>query len=86
MATENFKRAGEIFQNAIEIENPAEREQYLENACKNDQELRADVEALLSAHEKAGDYLEAPVLDPDITLGDTHLTEGPGTIIGPYKL
>jgi len=27
MATENFKEAGEIFQNAIEIEDPAKREQ-----------------------------------------------------------
>ncbi len=86
MATEHFNEAGEIFQNAIEIEDLTKREQYIEKACKQDSELRAEVEALLSAHEKAGDYLEAPVLDPNVTLGDTHLTEGPGTIIGPYKL
>ena len=30
MATENFKEAGEIFQNAIEIEDPTERARYLE--------------------------------------------------------
>jgi len=86
MVTENFKEAGEIFQNAIEIEDPTKRAKYLENACKQNPELQAEVETLLSAHEKAGDYLEAPVLDPNVTLGDTHLTEGPGTIIGPYKL
>jgi serine/threonine protein kinase len=86
MATEHFKEAGEIFQNAIEIGDPAKREQYIENACKQDPELRAEVEALLTAHEKAGDYLEAPVLDPNVTLGDTHLTEAPGTVIGRYKL
>jgi len=39
MATENFKQAGEIFQNAVEIEDPAKPERYLENACKMDQEL-----------------------------------------------
>jgi len=68
MATENFKKAGEIFQNAIEIENPAKREQYLENACEGDEKLRAEVEALLRAHEKAGDYLEAPAVDANVTL------------------
>ena len=64
MATENFKEAGEIFQNAIEIDDQAEREQYMENACKGDPKLRAEVEALLSAHDKAGDYLESPAVRP----------------------
>ena len=62
MATENFEKAGEIFQNAIEIEDLAQRERYLENACKPDQKLRAEVEALLRAHEKAGDYLKLRAL------------------------
>ena len=86
MATENFKQAGEIFQSAIEIENPAKRERYLENACKENSKLRAEVEALLNAHEKAGDYLEAPAIDTDVTLGDSPLTEGAGMVIGRYKL
>jgi len=41
---------------------------------------------LIKAHEEAGDFLEAPVIDPSVTLGDPHLTEGPGTIISRYKL
>jgi len=86
MATEDFKEAGEIFQNAIEIEDPAKREDFLENACKNDRKLRAEVEALLRAHEKVGDFLEAPAFDPDVTLDTSPLTEGPGTVIGRYKL
>jgi serine/threonine protein kinase len=44
------------------------------------------VEELLKAHDEAGDFLEAPILEPDITLDDSPLTEGPGTIIGRYKL
>jgi len=86
MATENFKEAGEIFQNAIEIEDPAKREQYLENACKKDPKLRAEVEALLRAHEKAGDYLEAPAVDVNVTLNGQTQIEGPGTKIGRYEL
>jgi WD40 repeat protein/serine/threonine protein kinase len=86
MATENFKEAGEIFQNAIEIENPAKRKDFLENACKNDRRLRAEVEALLRAHEKAGDFLEDPAHGSDVTLDSSPISEGPGTVIGRYKL
>ena len=86
MATENFKEAGEIFQNAIEIEDPAKRARYLENACKEDPKLRAEVETLLRAHEKAGDYLEAPAFDVNVTIDGQAQMEGPGTKIGRYEL
>jgi WD40 repeat protein/serine/threonine protein kinase len=86
MATENFKEAGEIFQNAIEIDDPAKREQYLKNICKNDPELRAEVEALLKAHEKAGDYLEAPAVGVNVTIDGSAQIEGPGTKIDRYEL
>ena len=40
------------------------------------------MEALLSAHERAGDFLQQPV-----EIGEAKLVgEGPGTIIGRYKL
>ena len=86
MATENFNKAGEIFQNAIEIEDPAKRSRYLENACKQDPKLRAEVEALLRAHEKAGDYLEIPAVDSNVTIDGKAQFEGPGTKIGRYEL
>jgi len=86
MATENFKKAGEIFQDAIEIEDPAKREDYLENACEGDQKLRAEVEALLRAHEQAGDYLKAPAVDPNVTFENPPMIDGPGTMIDRYEL
>lgn len=82
MATENFEKAAEIFQNAIEIEDPAERERYLENTFKTDPQLRTEVEALLKAHEKAGGFLDAP----GVTLDASPSIEGPGTRIGRYEL
>ncbi|MBL7187157.1 MAG: protein kinase [Phycisphaerae bacterium] len=85
MAAENFKEAGEIFQDAIEIEDPAKRARYLEDACKQDSELRAEVEALLRSHEKAGDFLEVPAVDSNVTLDGPQI-EGPGTKIGRYEL
>ena len=33
-----------------------------------------------------GDFLESPVLDPNVTLDESPLSEGPGTVIGRYKL
>jgi len=86
MATENFKKAGEIFQNAIEIEDPAERARYLESICKKNPKLRAEVESLLRAHEKAGDYLEAPAAGANMTQEGPARIEGPGTKIGRYEL
>ncbi|UCC98409.1 MAG: hypothetical protein JSW66_00670, partial [Phycisphaerales bacterium] len=85
MATENFKKAGEIFQNAIEINDPAKRAAYLENVFKTEPELRTEVEALLKAHEKAGGFLETPARAADVTLEGPAL-EGPGTKIDRYEL
>ena len=82
MTAENFNKAGEIFQNAIEIENPTNRADYLENACKDDEELRAEVEVLLTAHEQAGDFLEAPKPESNVI----HSIEGSGTKSGRYEL
>jgi len=86
MAAENFEKAGQIFQDAIEIEDPAKRARYLKDACKQDSKLRAEVEALLRSHEKAADFLEAPAVDPNSALHDPPLIEGPGTKIGRYEL
>ena len=75
-----------IYNAALKKGSEAERSAYLDAVCSDDAVLRARVEALLKAHEEAGDFLEAPVIDPSVTLGDPHLTEGPGTIISRYKL
>jgi hypothetical protein len=42
--------------------NPAERAVYLDGACRGDPEFRARVEALLRAHDRAGGFLEEPVV------------------------
>ena len=84
MATENVK-AEEIFHEAIEVSDPGKRSAYLDKACGEDSELRTEVEALLRAHEEAGDFLKAPALAPDATLEES-LIEGPGTRVGRYEL
>jgi serine/threonine protein kinase/tetratricopeptide (TPR) repeat protein len=74
-----------IFSEAIEKETPEERSAYLDEICGNNAELREKIENLLKAHNEAGDFLEAPFLEGDVS-PDLPLAEGPGTIIGRYKL
>jgi serine/threonine protein kinase len=74
-----------IFLQAIEMESVAEREAYLDQACEGNQPLRAEVEALLRAHEAPQRVLDAPVGGTPTT-DQAPLSEKPGTTIGPYKL
>jgi serine/threonine protein kinase/tetratricopeptide (TPR) repeat protein len=76
-----------IFMCALEIEGQPERATYLDQACANDPALRRRIDKLLRAHDKAGGVLDSP---PDALPGNTGdyqpATEGPGTVIGCYKL
>ena len=68
----------EILDQAAEIRDPVERSAYLDKVCQGDPALRSEVESLLQAHEEAGDFLEAPVFDADVTLDNAPVKEGPG--------
>jgi serine/threonine protein kinase/Tol biopolymer transport system component len=74
-----------IFNNAVRLKGSAERDAYLAEACEGDPKLRANVEALLLAHEEKSP-LDTPIFEVDVTLDDSALTEVPGTIIGRYNL
>ena len=77
----------DLFIGAIERDDPAERRAYLREACGHDPELRERVEALLDVYENAGDFLESPADAPTAASASaTAPAEGPGTVIGPYKL
>jgi hypothetical protein len=55
-------RIEEIYLNALERSDLADRDRYLATVCGDDAELRAEVEKLLAAHSEAGNFLE-PSLD-----------------------
>src|SRR6516225_7416870 len=74
----------EIFHQAF-AHSPQERAAYLEQACAGDPALRASVEALLRANVGATGFLDQPAPAPVATV-DEPVREGPGTVIGPYKL
>src|SRR5581483_1616669 len=76
----------DIFMLALQREAPEDRRAYLAEACQGDKALRQGVEALLAAHERAGSFLAGPALGGSIPEDAAPLREGPGTVIGPYKL
>src|SRR5438876_233961 len=74
-----------VFAQAVEIESPAERAAFLDQACCNDPELRREVGKLVLDHFRAGEFLERPAAHIVATV-DEPVREAPGTMIGPYKL
>ena len=88
MNTDRDKLVKEIFADALEKANAAERAAYLAQACGNNAQLRQQVEALLQAHEKAGGFLDEPAaaLPGHTIVISTPPTEKPGDRIGRYKL
>jgi serine/threonine-protein kinase len=91
----------EIFISALQHEDPGARSAYLNEACGTDAGLRDRVQALLGAFDRAGSFLIQPAAElaapaptgvPDSSASERAETiattpiEGPGTVIGPYKL
>ena len=52
-----------LFFATLEKETAAERAAYLDSACGGDAELRRQVEKLLNAHPRVGDFLKKPVVE-----------------------
>lgn len=71
-----------IFFAAIQKDSAEDRAAYLDEQCRDDSELRRQVQALLDANEKMGSFLGAT----SASQGQSGLSEKPGTVIGPYKL
>jgi TPR repeat protein/serine/threonine protein kinase len=79
-----------IFDAARQIQDVQARSTYVRQACEGHPELRDRIEKLLRAGERADEFLAS---DP-LALGEAArqtllvapVTEGPGTLIGHYKL
>ncbi|MCH7557616.1 MAG: serine/threonine-protein kinase [Planctomycetes bacterium] len=84
MVDEN-KNEEKIFHAAI-AKPVSERAAYLRTACGNNPELLSHIENLIRVYDAQDDFLEAPPWGEDVTLDSSSLVEGPGTVIGPYKL
>jgi len=80
-------REEEIFASALELTSSERRAEYLQSACRGNEELRRRIEALLRRHDESRGVLDAPPRG----LAETIVTapavsEGSGSQVGPYKL
>jgi eukaryotic-like serine/threonine-protein kinase len=71
-----------IFLDAAEVSPRAAQRAFIDSACRDDADLRTEVESLLSADADAGDFLESPLLCP---VSESDLI-GADTGVGKYRL
>jgi WD40 repeat protein len=86
-----MKQEQEIFERVMTLASGEAREAYLLGACGRNRELRKSVDELLAAFNEAGElaFLQTGDRSPgaQTILADVPLDEeGPGTVIGRYKL
>jgi hypothetical protein len=52
----------DVFIDALQLPSPAARREFLNDACAGQDALRRQVESLLAAHDRVGQFLEEPLL------------------------
>ena len=81
MTPQRWQEITGIFHDALE-RDAAERDAFLEAACRHDPSLRSDVDSMLVAHRDAGSFGDRPVLQ--------HASDpkrlDPGTMIGAFRV
>jgi serine/threonine protein kinase len=86
MTPERWQRVDEIFQAAVEL-NPIQRAKFLDDSCRGDEDLRREVESLLSCDEQGLSMIDEPAYQAaaGLFLGDKpQLVEG--QLIGHYEI
>jgi Tol biopolymer transport system component len=76
MDSEGWQRVKEVLGAALELP-PEERAAYLKRSAQGNEALLREVEALLRAHDQAGDFLQAGTAPSPLS---------PGTRLGPYEV
>lgn len=76
-------RAQAIFEDIVDLAT-TDRNQALDQACRDDEPLRNQVASLLAAHDEAGQFMGEPTIDHVAAYSEP--AEQAGTTIGRYKL
>src|SRR5262249_23007119 len=85
MKAERWGKVNDLFQSALE-HAPEERAAFLDESC-HDQEMRHEVESLLTSHQRAENFIETPAFKvaPEFVPNDT--ADGLiGKLIGHYRV
>src|SRR5687767_1762480 len=87
MTPERWQRIKELFHAAVELE-PAGRRAFLDARCAGDAEARAEVESLVAAHEREGDFLSEPParLAAGVVAGAGRAGLEPGREVGSFRV
>ena len=84
MSRDRFQRCEELFHAALPL-SEQERAAFLQRSCPEDPELRSEVERLLAAHERAGDFISSPALAAE-PAGSAADSSWVGGHVGPYRI
>src|SRR6266487_3908873 len=81
-----WQHAQQLFDAALQ-QSPEKRQEFLEQACGSNQELRREVESLLAAHDESGSFMREPALAgmADVLHRATSRFR-PGDTLGVYKV
>ena len=81
-----WERLNVLFHEATALD-PSRRQTFLDNACADDAALRSEVENLITAHERADQFIETPVIAIHEVWPDRDADEvTPGKLLGPYRI
>ena len=72
------RKPEELFHRALELKDPEKRAAYLDEVCAADEELRAQVDALLRWDREAGGFMDLPDRDPNTTRDATAIPDMTG--------
>jgi eukaryotic-like serine/threonine-protein kinase len=75
---ERWERVKSVFQSTLE-RAPAQRHAFLGEACAGDLALQGEVESLVAWHDRAGTFIQEPLLPPSARLVS-------GSHLGPYEI
>jgi serine/threonine protein kinase/Tol biopolymer transport system component len=87
----DWNRVKEVLQ-AVLAQPEGLRRQFARDTCRNDARLLAEVESLLAAHERAGNFAELPALHrlaedkEGGALAEIRSLLAPGNRLGPYEI
>src|SRR4029078_1147820 len=86
MKADRWEKAIDLFQSALD-RAPEERAAFLDESCHDDEDMRHEVESLLTSHERAENFIEVPAFKaaPEFVPNDN--TDALiGKLIGHYRV
>ena len=86
MTPERWKQVNHLLDCALKLD-PGDRAGFLDRACVDDSELRKEVDSLIRAYERSGNFIDSPPLAPVAQLFASDRTYlSAGHRIGHYKI